>query len=172
MTSVPVSLYNNTCPNGRIRLPQISTNLSANNSGFTINQNKFTTNSWTDGDLCYDLCQNGDVPHLDSINGVYYCIAPASVDSNGNNTCMANDISSNNATSTSYTQTKLSDYTPNILHKTNNTWVSPFISSPGAKNSNLSICKRPVFGIASKQTLFDSDAIATSVMLDVLSGKQ
>ena len=172
MSSVPVSIYNNTCPTGRIRLPQISANLSSSGSGFTIDQSKFTTNNWSDGDLCYDICNNGDVPHLDTVNGVYYCVAPANIDANGSSTCMSSDISNNNSISTSYTQTTLADYNPSLMSNLNKEWVPPFISSNASKSVNFPLCKRPVLGVASKQTLFDSNVIATNVMRDILSDKQ
>jgi hypothetical protein len=155
------SIYNNTCPTGRIRLPQITRGTS---SGYVIDSTKFTNNEWTDPDLCYDMCNNGDVPHFDKNNGVYYCLAPAIANGATDGQCLTTDIAT-------YKETKITDYSPVLLASTGtnaSTWTPPPYIINGTANAFM--CKRPMLGLPSKQTLFNSEVIATNVGQDIANG--
>jgi len=157
------SIYNNSCPTGRIRLPQITDNTAG--TGYVIDTNKFTNNEWTDPDLCYDMCHNGDVPHFDRTNGVYYCIAPATANGASDGQCLTTDMAT-------YKDTKITNYSPVLLTSTGTnatTWTPPPYIASGTTTSAI-MCKRPMLGLPSKQTIFNPGVLATNVMQDVANG--
>jgi hypothetical protein len=153
------SVYNASCTSGRIRLPQITNSTSG--SGYVIDTTKFTNNNWVDSDLCYDMCHNGDVPHLDATNGLYYCVAPSNVDGNKASSCLSTDV-------TMFKATTGSDYSSTITASSGSnatTWTPP----PYIQNNTTvtPMCKRPMHGLPSKQTVFDPANITSAIMLDV-----
>lgn len=154
------SVYNSSCTSGRIRLPQIKNSTSG--SRYEIDTTKFTNNNWEDSDLCYDMCQNGDVPHLDKENGIYYCIAPAISNGASDGNCLTTDMSKETI--------KMKDYSPILLNSSGTnaiTWTPPPYIQSNKKDTPM--CKRPMFGLPSKQTVFDPANITSAIMTDVAS---
>ena len=159
-----LSIYNNSCPSGRMRLPLPEMTTVTNRDGvtqsiYTIDSTKIVNNTFVDRDLCYNLCSNGDIPHFDKLNGLYYCVAPAQTDKDGNSVCLSTDM----------------DLEGNINFPGNKKYNMPPISTLfeiptlGPQGTQLlsssstlasypknNYCKRPIAGIPSKATLFRS----------------